>query len=71
MNPGKEKLKIKIEKSEKPLTMDQVLILMWVVMLPIIICTMVIGRFMTCVLLGAGVFAYVNKAVGKAPGKKP
>ncbi len=58
-------------KFNKSLTMNQIFAMLWIVMIPIIIMTMVIGKFMTCVLLAAGVYAYVNKTLGKASVKKP
>lgn len=60
---------MKIEFKKLDLTMNQVFIMMWIVLVPIIILTMVIGKFMTCVLLGAGVYAYVNKTLNAV--KKP
>lgn len=58
------------EMKKTPLSMDNVFVLLWVVVLLSVMLVMILGQFLTTVLLCVAIVAYINKQSKSSEPKK-
>lgn len=52
------------------LSMDNIFMLLWVVVILAVMLVMILGQFLTTLLLGVAIVAYIHKMADKAAPKK-
>lgn len=58
-----------MEKFTK-LSMDNMFMLLWIVVILAVMLVMILGQFLTTLLLGVAIVAFINKTMGKGAAPK-